>query len=182
MTKVLSEKRKKALVVLHAKPRTKEWREKMSIAQKRIGNKPPIPQVGVPSGMLGKHHTEETKKRIAEFNKGRKHTEKTKKKLSEMFKGEKSYLWRGGISKNPYPEVWTETLKRAIRERDNYVCRLCGRTQIEELEIVGRKLAVHYINYDKKNCNPDNLITLCCVCNVKVNQNRNYWISYFLGL
>lgn len=47
------------------------------------------------SYMLGKYHTDETKKKISEINKGNKywlgkhHSEKTKKKLSESHKGKR---------------------------------------------------------------------------------------------
>jgi len=65
------------------------------------------------------------------------------------------------------------TLKRSIRERDNYTCRICGKQQTEIT------FAVHHKDYDKKNCNPDNLITLCRSCHSKTNQNRDYWLNYF---
>ena len=41
------------------------------------------------------------------------------------------------------------------------------------------KLKRNHINYDKQNCNPKNLITLCHSCNSKVNKNRKYWTNYF---
>lgn len=78
-----------------------------------------------------------------------------------------------------YPDEWTTTLKKSIRQRDNYICQLCGRTQEEELERYERKLSVHHIDYDKKNCNPTNLITLCKYCNSKVNFNKKHWTKYF---
>ena len=84
------------------------------------------------------------------------------------FSGKEHPNWKGGKSFEPYSIDWTETLRRAIRERDNYICQLCNQ--------YGNN--VHHIDYDKKNCNPKNLITLCRKCNVKVNYNRNYWISY----
>jgi 5-methylcytosine-specific restriction endonuclease McrA len=41
---------------------------------------------------------------------------------------------------------------------------------------------VHHIDYDKKNSNPKNLITLCVSCNFKVNFERSYWENYFKSL
>ena len=99
--------------------------------------------------------------------------------MSERQRGEKNYNWNNGSSFEPYSTDWTETLRRSIRERDNYICRLCGINQIEELEKTGRKLAVHHIDYDKKNCNPCNLITLCLRCHNRTIRNRDYWINYF---
>lgn len=78
----------------------------------------------------------------------------------------------------PYSVDWTETLKISIRERDNYICQECG---IHQYELFGRhkKLDVHHIDYNKLNCNPNNLITLCRNCHCKTNYNRNYWTKYF---
>ena len=39
----------------------------------------------------------------------------------------------------------------------------------------------NHIDYDKKNCNSDNLITLCRSCHRKTNFNRENWIKYFNG-
>lgn len=44
---------------------------------------------GKPSRHKGKHHSEETKKRMSEANKGKKLSEETKKKISEAKKGRK---------------------------------------------------------------------------------------------
>jgi len=107
------------------------------------------------------------------WNKGGTFSEESRKKMSETHKkmtGEKSNNWMGGISFEPYSVDWTETLKRAIRERDKYICQLCSS--------YGK--AVHHIDYDKKNCNPDNLITLCRKCHSKTNFNRKFWMDYFL--
>ena len=114
---------------------------------------------------------------LAKNFKGHKHSEATRKKLSEMQKGilhpnsqgEKSPHWRGGKSFEPYSVDWTITLKRAIRERDNYICQLCSQ--------YGN--VVHHINYNKRDCTFTNLINLCRRCNSKVNFNREKWVSYF---
>ena len=110
-------------------------------------------------------------------NKGRKfpnrkmppRTKEHQEKLTQAISGEKCNFWKGGISFEPYSVDWTETLRRSIRERDNYICQLCNQYGYY----------VHHKNYDKKNCNPDNLITLCHRCHNKTNQNREYWINYF---
>jgi hypothetical protein len=80
--------------------------------------------------------------------------------------------WHGGISFEPYsPEF--DKLKPQIKQRDGYRCQLCGSPE---------GLTVHHIDYNKKNNNPSNLITLCFSCNSKVNFNRAYWIDYFRRL
>ncbi len=93
--------------------------------------------------------------------------------------GEKCNLWKGGISFETYSVDWTNDLKEIIRKRDNYICQLCGKTQGEEIEKMGRKLSVHHIDYNKKNCNHDNLITLCDNCNLKINFRRLEWRFLF---
>lgn len=79
--------------------------------------------------------------------------------------------WKGGISKEPYPFEWTEIFKKAIRQRDNHKCQLCGISEFEN----GRKLDIHHIDYKKNNLDPNNLISLCCHCHMKTNGNRKYW-------
>ncbi len=122
------------------------------------------------------------RKEISDRNKGKKVQQKTKDKISRTLKGKysgkKSWLWRGGKSCEIYPIDWTETLKESIRQRDDYVCQECG-IHIDELIGKIKKLDIHHIDYDKKNCNPINLITLCRSCHVKTNGNREHWIEYF---
>lgn len=91
----------------------------------------------------------------------------------KCFVGENHCQWRGGKSFEPYTTDWTKTLKRSIRERDKYTCWVCDKLQTEEV------FCVHHIDYNKENCNPDNLITLCRSCHIKTNHNREYWINYF---
>jgi hypothetical protein len=93
------------------------------------------------------------------------------KKFPEI-SGQNHHNWNGGSSFFPYSTDWTKTLRRSIRERDNYICLVCGKEP---------SIDVHHIDYDKKNCNPDNLITLCRSCHMKTNKKikRNYWINYF---
>jgi hypothetical protein len=131
----------------------------------------------------GKKLSEEQKRKIGlkskgktPWNKGKKHSFETKEKIRLAVSGEKSSAWRGGISKLPYSQDWTKTLKRSIRERDNYVCKICGDIQTEEA------FSVHHIDYDKHNCSPKNLITLCRSCHAKTNHNRENWIEYFKNL
>ncbi|HDY68434.1 hypothetical protein LCGC14_1872210 [marine sediment metagenome] len=121
----------------------------------------------------GYHPKNEFKKGHIPWIKDKHHTKKSKEKnrqamLGKMM-GKDNPNWQNGKSFEPYSTDWTETLKRSIRERDNYICQVSGQ--------YGN--SVHHIDYDKKNCNPDNLITLCKRCNSKVNSNRKYWTNYF---
>lgn len=105
-------------------------------------------------------------------NKGKHYSPRTEFKKGQFSK-EKSHFWKGGISFEPYSVDWTKTLKISIRERDKYTCRICGKHQEDIV------FPVHHIDYNKKNCNTDNLILLCLSCHAKTNINRNYWINYF---
>lgn len=76
-----------------------------------------------------------------------------------------------------YGNKFTYALKKKIRERDNYTCQVCGLSEKNH----GKKLAVHHIDYDKKNSSEDNLIALCEPCHLRTNpkKNRLYWQEYF---
>ena len=181
-------------------------------------------QKGCISWMKGKHHTEETLKkmrRIIPWNKGltketseglRRLSEKSKgntsskghipwnkgvslsRKLKEKiskakkgkFTGENNPSWRGGISFEPYGIEFNNKLREKIKQRNNYTCQLCGDriTERRRIKINPSKnwLVVHHIDYDKRNNNPDNLITLCNFCNISVNTSRDEWTEFFSDL
>lgn len=151
-------------------------------------------------------YSEETIMKMQVAKKGRKVSYKTKLKMSNIHKeryknndklrnaisrtslkrwdeewfrkkmtGENSHAWKGGIGREPYSFEFDNILKEKIRERDGYCCRKCGKSQKENR----RKLDVHHINYDKKDCRPDNLISLCDSCNIKANYNRNNWQKFY---
>jgi hypothetical protein len=88
---------------------------------------------------------------------------------------EKNPNWKNGKSFEPYPLGWNKTFKEQIRFRDGYKCQICGVPEVE----CRRKLDIHHIDYDKKNLDIKNLISLCISCHLKTNGNRKYWIQYF---
>ncbi len=115
--------------------------------------------------------SEKTRKRMSKAQKQRWKKEiQLKQKFSICFRGNGNPNWRSGKSFEPYSTDWTEDLKRAIRKRDKYTCQLCGKEPSTHC---------HHIDYDKKNCNPNNLIILCHSCHMKTSYNRDYWIKYF---
>jgi len=164
---------------------TKKARAKMSKIRKKNPNR----------YWLGKKMSEEHKRKNSAGHKGQtawnkgkksdtipwnkglrgtfKHSKEARMKIGAACTGTKHYNWQGGKSLEPYTVDWTRTLRRSIRERDEYTCQLCGRHQED------KAFCVHHIDYDKKNCSPSNLITLCVHCHNKTNTNRNYWTEYF---
>jgi len=90
-------------------------------------------------------------------------------------KGEKNPNWKNGKSFEFYSINWTESLKNQIRERDSRRCQICGIKN----QSCNHKLSVHHIDYDKENCNEDNLISLCKKCHLKTNFDRDFWRKYF---
>ena len=98
---------------------------------------------------------------------------------SEQMKGKNNSNWQNGISERGYSYKFNNELKERIRKRDNYQCQNCSMTQEEHLIVRGRQLDVHHIDYNKKNCKENNLITLCDYCNIRANYNRNYWENLY---
>lgn len=83
--------------------------------------------------------------------------------------GSLSHAWKGGISYEPYCVIWLDKdFKESIRQRDCYRC--------QNPDCWGKcnhlPLTIHHIDYNKKNCDPENLITLCRSCNSRANKNR----------
>ena len=146
-------------------PRTDEWKEKMRIIN------------------TGRKHTPETVEKIRKLKTGVVVSEETRKKMSDSQKrignkpplhtGEDCHLWQGGITKKKYTVDWTNKLRISIRERDCYQCKICGENQGD------KAFPVHHIDYNKENCDPKNLITLCVSCHAKTNVNRDKWLEYF---
>jgi hypothetical protein len=132
---------------------------------------------GINNPMFGKKHSSNAINKMMEAQKGDKHPFYGKKRPehSKIMKGENNPSWLGGISCEPYCTQWTDKeYKDSIRlERDGGICQnfLCeGRSN---------KICLHHINYDKKDCRPLNLITLCISCNFKANHNRDWYKSFY---
>jgi len=88
--------------------------------------------------------------------------------------GSNNPRWQGGKSYELYTLGWTNTLKKAIRERDNYTCQVCVKYQKKP------RLDIHHIDYDKTNLDPANLISLCRKCHFRTNSRRDLWQKIFI--
>lgn len=108
---------------------------------------------------------------------GRKHSEEFKECLSIKFSGENNPAWKGGISCEPYCFEWSsKEFKDYIKERDGYKCL--------NPDCFGNiyRLNVHHVDYNKKNCEPENLITLCTSCNSRANFNRAWHKDWYKAI
>jgi len=146
-------------------PRGKEYRKKLSIiASKRIGKL---------NSNYQNNWTETQKKAASVRLKGNGLGDKRPDHSLKML-GSKNPNWQGGISFEPYCEIWKDSeYKITIKERDNYECKnsLCNGNS--------NKLCIHHIDYNKKNCHPKNLITICFSCNARANFNRKFWEMFY---
>ena len=120
---------------------------------------------------LGSHMPEESKRKIIE----------TKRQRDLIYSGERHPMWKGGISKEPYSFGFDKKLKEQIKKRDKYRCQQCFRHQDELFTKKGKKvsLKIHHIDFNKKNTDPMNLISLCSSCHSQTNYNRDDWTNYF---
>lgn len=89
----------------------------------------------------------------------------------EKNKGSGHWNWKGGISKEPYCQNWTKELKEFIKERDGYKCM---NPYCFQKKGCSSQLTIHHIDYNKKNCDPSNLITVCRGCNCRANTDRSW--------
>ena len=107
-------------------------------------------------------------------------TYEARKKISDKQKRELNHNWKGGYSIGDYPQEFNDKLKESIRIRDSHICQNCGKTQELQLKEINMILSIHHIDYNKKNNDTDNLITLCLSCYARTSSNRRYYKEYFI--
>jgi len=91
---------------------------------------------------------------------------------SQEMRGSGNGRYLHGEAIKPYPRGWTRKYKTAIRERDGYRCRVCGRPQGNPAH------HVHHIDYAKDNLSGMNLITVCKFCHGAMHgtkEQRSVW-------
>lgn len=128
---------------------------RLKISEKNIGNIGP---------MKGRKLSAESRQKISDFRKGKPSPNKGKFGILNP-------NWKGGPTY--YSPEFNATLKEIIKKRDNYRCMNPG------CKNKSTRLSVHHINYDKKDCRHENLITLCVSCNTKANKERHLYKSFY---
>jgi len=132
-------------------------------------------RVKISDSLRGRKHTEGHRRNNADAQCGKKLSEETKLKISEAFRGENHPNWQGGKSFEPYGLEFNSEIRQQIRERDNFTCQECNYTEDQ----LGRTLSIHHIDYDKRNNDPENLVSLCNSCHSQTNFSRADWTEYF---
>jgi len=125
-------------------------------------------------GKIG-YFSEEARQNISKGRKGKVpwnkdktgvYSKETKRKMRENhadFSLDKHPRWKGGASFEPYGIEFNGKLKQQIRDRDNHICQECGLPE----RLIGKKLDVHHIDFDKYNNDASNLISLCKSCHTE---------------
>lgn len=165
------ETKKKLSNLLKGRFITEETKQKMSLARKGKTFEE----------IYGTEEAKRIKKEFSEKRKGdgnnffgKKHSDETKKKISLKHLDMDFYLKHGyAKSKEPYDDGFSKEIKEDIAKRDSFTCQICN-------ELLPDKFAVHHIDYNKKNCNENNLIFLCRSCHSKTNHNREFWETYLM--
>lgn len=115
--------------------------------------------------------------RVKETHTGKEISEYQRQRISECNSGTGHPNWKGGISGKPYCAIFRDDEFRSIIfERDHHECQNPG------CKRNGSLLCIHHIDYDKKNCRLDNLITLCISCNSLANYDRDKHILLYKSI
>ena len=165
---------------------------KQAIVEKRLcnsckfkGNKSYI--YGTCGHWTGKHHTDETKKKISDANKGKKFTNEHKKNISKSLLGNSGY-WKGKklskahidkMSKNS-PKIW---LGKKLSPETKHKIRISKLKRIEKLGIPtgedkGAKEFFQWINmYYGYNFKPKRFLEIGYDAD-GYDQEKHIWIEY----
>lgn len=87
---------------------------------------------------------------------------------SENLVGKNNPNWKSGSSYEEYPVEFNSSLKRKVREKDNYTCQICGIAQKNS----EYKLDVHHLDENKSNLNMQNLTALCRSCHSHMQNSE----------
>jgi hypothetical protein len=141
----------------HRRRLSKETRLKLSVAN------------------IGRRASDATRAKMSASKTGRRLSAIARTNIAKAKRGSRNPAWEGGIAHLPYATSFSGELRESVRRRDGYRCQLCGVPQIE----CDKALAIHHIDYDKKNSDPVNLVPLCNTCHARTSANRRHWTAFF---
>lgn len=70
-----------------------------------------------------------------------------------------------------YPDEWGTEIKSEVRYRDGRRCQFCRVPETAHAILTGKKLHVHHVNGEKKDCDRGNLIALCAFCHGRIEKS-----------
>jgi hypothetical protein len=169
------------------KKATKKYLEKITFCCKDCGNRISLATAFYGYGSCKKcSRTLEVRKAVSQAQNGKKESKETCLKISKATRGKNNPRYINGLSKSRHKSNFSDELKLKIRKRDNFKCQFCGMTENIHVKKSQKVLTIHHIDYNKQNCNENNLITLCIGCNCKANGtkdlDRDYWFAYYIYL
>ena len=136
-------------------------------------------QKGQSNPFQGKHHTEETKKKMSRIaiETGRVPYDPRVGSYMKGRKGKNTPNWKGGITPDRQAvyssEPWVEAVK-GVWARDNAICQRCGKHH-NETKYRGTFHIHHVVSFEVKELRTsvDNLILLCAKCHRWVHGKKN---------
>lgn len=162
---------------------SQETKLKMSIARKKLyeegkivspfKNNPKLWKI-IAGKNKGKHYNKNN------WCKGlTKNTHPSLMKMSKKLEGiprldiskDKSFHWKGGISKKGYSFRFNENIKRLVRAKYDFNCIICGKNEIS----LGKNLDCHHIDLNRLNNKISNLVTLCRTCHTKEEKSIEFF-------
>lgn len=126
---------------------------------------------GEKNPMYGKTHRKDTRKKMKNtwFKKGQ---IPWNKGFGDYIKGENNPRWLGGITEHLYPDDFNDDLKNQVKKRFGHKCAICGMSEEESLDKMGKSLAIHHIDFNKENNKLNNLVPLCFHCHGRITATR----------
>ena len=126
--------------------------------------------------MMGHKVSNETKQKLSQAHMGKVLPDEHRLKISNslvdrwasgefdsIHVGKYNHKWKGGIDR-AYPNEFSKKLKEEIKDRDDYKCRFCYKSK--------ERLAIHHIDGNRENNDPENLITSCDNCHHRIHEGK----------
>ena len=120
----------------------------------------------------------ETRLKRSLARKGKSHSLETRCKIGDANRGNKSHMWKGGISFDPYCPSFNFPFKERVRKFFGRICVECGKNETDNK----RRLETHHVNSDKMTCCNDVkplFVALCKSCHLKTQKNPDYWEKHY---